>query len=482
MRFVRRWLLRLVFAIAATAVILLVGRAVQSQLGPPLQLWHTFVPPDLHAAEIDHLDWPGYLAAEARTFAAVRAEVTEKLTEEDRTPDDRYFEGSPVYPGNFQQDWNRSYVLEPAGKPIGAVILLHGLTDSPYSLRHVARRYRDLGYLAIGLRTPAHGTVPAALTETQWEDWIAATRLAVREARRRVGPDAPLHMVGFSAGGAFALKYALDAIEDPTLSRPDRLVLISPMIGINPAARLAFLAELPAFLPSFAKAAWLGIVPEFNPFKYNSFPVNGARQSHNLTVVLQDQLARLSRAGKLTTLAPVLTFQSTTDFTVSTRAVINALYNQLPANGSELVLFDLNRNTKLGPLLRATFATATDRLVPPPPRPWTLTVIANTPDSAEVTATTTPAGQTEQTPHPMGLLYPRDVFSLSHVALPFPPSDSLYGSQPDPGENFGVHFGALAARGEVGVLIVSMDALTRISWDPFFPYLIGRIEEGIGAR
>ena len=113
------------------------------------------------------------------------------------------------------------------------MVFLHGLTDLPYSLRHVADRYRDLGYLAIGLRLPGHGTVPAALTDTVWEDWLAATRLAVREARRSVGARAPLHLVGYSAGGALALKYALDAIEDPRLTRPDRLVLISPMIGIN---------------------------------------------------------------------------------------------------------------------------------------------------------------------------------------------------------------------------------------------------------
>ena len=51
------------------------------------------------------------------------------------------------------------------------------------------------------------------------------------------------------------------------------------MIGITAFARFAGIAALPALLPAFAKAAWLGILPEFNPFKYNSFPVNGARQS-----------------------------------------------------------------------------------------------------------------------------------------------------------------------------------------------------------
>ncbi len=79
----------------------------------------------------------------------------------------------------------------------------------------------------------------------------------------------------------------------------------------------------------------------------------------------------------------------------------------------------------------------------------------------------------------LGLVYPADTYSLSHVALPFPPSDSLYGSQPDPNESFGVHLGKLAARGERGSLIVSLDILLRETSNPFFSYLIRRIEEPI---
>ena len=67
-------------------------------------------------------------------------------------------------------------------------------------------------------------------------------------------------------GGAIALQYALDAIEDDTLTRPTRVILISPMIGVTRFARFAGFAGLPSVLPAFAKAAWLGIVPEFNPF------------------------------------------------------------------------------------------------------------------------------------------------------------------------------------------------------------------------
>jgi hypothetical protein len=38
----------------------------------------------------------------------------------------------------------------------------------------------------------------------------------------------------------------------------------------------------------------------------------------------------------------------------------------------------------------------------------------------------------------------------------------------------------MATRGERGILIVSLDSLSRMSSNPFFPYVLERIEEGIG--
>ncbi len=293
-------------SILVIGVLFLAVRSYRSLGGPALQPWHTFVPAELSVQQMDAGNWAAYVAQEERIMASIAAEVSQKLPPESRVPINRYFTESPVYPARFAQNWNRSYVMEPDGKPSGVVVLLHGLTDSPYSLRHVAKHYRDQGFVAIGVRLPAHGTVPAGLSDVRWEDWMAATRLAIREARARVPAPAPLHLVGFSNGGALAMKYSLDALEDPALARADRVVLFTPMIGITRFARFAGLASLPALLPPFANAAWLSVIPEFNPFKYNSFPVNGARQSFRLTDALQAQIQRLARARGLGALPPVL--------------------------------------------------------------------------------------------------------------------------------------------------------------------------------
>jgi alpha-beta hydrolase superfamily lysophospholipase len=473
---------RTALLLAVVAIGFFAVRIYVSQRGPALSLWHTYVPHELSTAELDAADWNRYLTEEAKIFAAVRTEVTDKLDPQDRAPLNRYFAGSPIYPGRFSQDFNRSFVLEPNGPPVGAVVLLHGLTDAPYSQRHIAEAYRDHGFVAIVIRLPGHGTVPAGLSEVEWQDWMAATRLAVREARRRIAPSAPLHLVGFSNGGALALKYALDAIADPKLAPPDRLVLISPMIGITRFARFAGLASLPALLPPFAKAAWLGVVPEFNPFKYNSFPVNGAVQSYRLTQVLQQQVAQYSRSGELARLPPIITFQSVMDFTVSTSAIVSALYDRLPKNGSELVLFDVNRTVKFGTLLRPSADTKLAQLLPQRARNYRTTIITNAGvPSGEEVERTIEAGETNQHDRALGVYYPAGLYSLSHVALPFPMTDSLYGLTPDPNESFGINLGALAPRGERNVLIASLDSLLRASSNPFFPYMIERIDQDIGS-
>ena len=71
--------------------------------------------------------------------------------------------------------------------------------------------------------------------------------------------------------------------------------------------------------------------------------------------------------------------------------------------------------------------------------------------------------------------------SLSHLAIPLPLSDPLYGVEPDTSEDYGANLGAMATRGERGTLIVSIDSLARMSSNPFFDYVMQRVEEGISS-
>jgi hypothetical protein len=194
------------------------------------------------------------------------------------------------------------------------------------------------------------------------------------------------------------------------------------------------------------------------------------------------QIQRLAREGRLATMPPVLTFQSVIDFTVSTPAILTALYAFLPDNGSEIVLFDVNRTVKFGPLLRPSSYVALERLTPTTPQTYRFTAIANAREDTDQTVERSIApGQLDVTEKPLGLPYPPGVFSLSHLAIPIPPDDPLYGTHPDPKSRleFGLNLGALEARGERGALVIDQDFLTRLPSNPFFPYLLARVEEGI---
>lgn len=460
-----------------------------SAMGLPLSPWHTYVPDEMTASELERADWPAYLAREDELMEAIRRHVTDRVPEAERLSSNRYYDASPLHPEKFETNWNRSYVMHPAGEPVGTVVLLHGLTDSPYSLRHIAEFYRDNGFVAVGIRLPGHGTVPGALTRARVEMWTAATRLAVRTATAQAEESAPLHLVGYSNGGALAMAYALDALADDTLHRPDRLILISPMIGITRMARFAGIASVPAILPAFARTAWQTIQPEYNPFKYNSFPINAARQSYRLTEHIQSRIQKMYDAGTLIDLPPVLTFQSVLDHTVSTPAIFYYLYEHLPENGSEMVLFDVNRTAGVTPLMTESAHVEILNILPPLPLPYALGVVTNADAEtdapsrfrSDTSVRTYRPGDAESTTHPLGITYPTNVYSLSHVAIPFPTSDELYGTDPPPDsdERFGVNLGVVAARGERGTLMVDMDALYRMSSNPFFSYLLERIQAGI---
>ena len=109
-------------------------------------------------------------------------------------------------------------------------------------------------------------------------------------------------------------------------------------------------------------------------------------------------------------------------------------------------------------------------------RRYTLTVIGTASENdAAAVARSRLAGSSEVQVRLLGTRYPNEVYSLSHVALPFPADDPLYGNQPS-----GLpvlQLGNVAVRGERNTLAVSQDSLDRLTWNPFYDEMAERIEE-----
>ncbi|HYB54236.1 MAG TPA: alpha/beta fold hydrolase [Thermoanaerobaculia bacterium] len=477
--FFARWTKRLLITAAVVLATIVLVRAFDARRPPFLKPWHRYVPPsEVRAADMtENFTLEDYLRREDQVFREVKENVEDRLAPEDRTAANRYFPDSAASPRRFPRDWNRTFELAPA-EIKGGALLLHGMTDSPYSMRRLGEVLRDRGFYVLGLRVPGHGTVPGALTRVQWEDWIAATRVGARHVRRRIGEGKPFFLVGYSNGGALSVLYALDVLEGAKLPKADRIVLLSPMIGVSPAAGLAKFIGLLAVFPYFEKTRWLDVLPEYNPYKYNSFPANAGKQSHGLTTEIQTRIARLAGTGRLRQLPPILAFQSVVDATVLAGAVVFKLFDALDDNGSELVLFDLNRGAQARPFLRPSADAITASYTAAHPRRYRLTVITNAgPDTPEVVERSIAAGETAARERPLGLSWPAHVYSLSHIALPFPTNDPLYGGEPDPGLGGLIHLGTVAPRGERSVLTVDPGDLLRVSWNPFFPYLERRVVE-----
>ncbi len=440
---------------------------------PDLSVWHLA---DLDAeftTESDVSDFEGYLALEDRLFEQLDALVYAEVPTGAGNAINRYSRGSLSDPERWPVNWNRSFELR-REEPRAGVLLLHGLSDSPYSMRALGELLHDHGAWVVGLRIPGHGTAPSGLVETRWQDMAAAVRLAARHVQDVIG-DKPLYIAGYSNGGALSVEYTLSTLDDPSLPKPSGVVLLSPEIGVAGVAALAVWQGRLGHLLGLEKLAWNGLQPEYDPFKYGSFAVNAGDLAHRITVHIQERLDALQGSGKLEKMPPILAFQSSVDATVTASALVENLFARLPPANHELVLFDINRNVEASILLKNDPRTVFGPLLDKPDRGYLLTVVSNeAQDTNRAVARTTARGK-EDYSAPVSLgEWPFGVYSLSHVALPFSPGDPVYGG-PAAEESPGIQLGDVALRGERGVLLVSGTDLLRLRWNPFFDYVESRV-------
>jgi alpha-beta hydrolase superfamily lysophospholipase len=482
-----RSLIRWLFLAAGSALfgLLLVGLGFYAHYlkdGPPLHPWQLERLGDFTADDAAQVvTIAQYRTLEDRLFADLDARVYRPAVA-DAELFNRYRRSSRSDPGVWPVNWNRTFEMRPeAGVPVrGTVLMLHGLTDSPYSMRSTGEHLAAMGYEVVGLRLPGHGTAPSGLLTFLIEDMQAAVRLAARDLQGRA-PDRPFYLVGYSNGAALAVDYSLSVLEGESLPRPAGLVLMSPAIAISKLAVVGRLKTGLSSLPGFERAAWESIGLEFDPYKYTSFSLHAGGETFRLTRGIARHIARLSADHPLRDFPPVLAFISTVDATVHAEAVAATLLDRLAPGNNELVLFDVNRYMGIQELLVEDPGELTRHLEERPDRPYALTVITNlSRDTLQVVERRVAAESTEVNLRPLAIEWPSQVFSLSHVALPFPPDDPLYGYEAEPAGPH-VHLGRIQVHGENGVLSVPTWALTRQRSNPFHGYMLQRIDAFLGG-
>ena len=483
----------LLYGLLGVLLAVVAGGAVFLESRADLEIWHTVDLEQEYHAKSRISSFAEYLALEERLFQELEDKVVDQGIQGMGSLLNRYASGSLSSPTLWERNWNRSFELG-VSAPRAGVLMLHGMSDSPYSMRSLAERLHAQGVQVVGLRFPGHGTAPSSLTRTYWEDMAGATRLAARHLAVQIG-SAPLYVFGYSTGGSLAVELALDAIEDDaatdhggtgaggTLPVPDGLVLFSPAMGVTPLAALAPWQDRLGRVLGLKKFAWNTLVLEYDPFKYRSFPLNAAIQVWRLSSHLEERLAALDGSESLDAMPPILTFQSAIDDTIAVSALLDTLYNRLPEGGHGIVAYDINRTAGMDELLASDPGPALNRLLVERNRSFDFTVVTNaSPAGERVIRRFSPAGRGVEQICQLTARWPRGVYSLTHIALPFPPDDPLYGG-PDARQYPGIKLGNVVLRGEGSALRISPAGFLRQTWNPFFEYQFGKLSHfmGIGS-
>ena len=345
----------------------------------------------------------------------------------------------------------KQWPLEPnCNKPTLGILLIHGLSDSPYSVRDLGDHISQSCVLVRSVLLPGHSTVPGDLAQVSYQDWIDASSWAMESFSGEVDK---LVVIGFSSGATLAIDYAIrkqnrETNRVPLIKTGDSrgfngessqlvgLVLLSPAIAINSSG--AFLARWVDTLGAvfYQSWRWVTIREDLDYAKYESFHMNAAAQIYMLTKRLGSVLDM-----KHPIPVPVLIVASEQDTTIDTEETVQFFHNRTGSN-SRMLLY-ASQNIKAG-----------DSRIE----------VRNSKN------------------------LDKRILSQSHISIPFSPANSHYGEKGDyynclhysdaellfhclDGNNSDIFYGEITDKNkEQGVL-------RRISWNPDYEYMVDQIDQ-----
>lgn len=481
------WLIRNLLKIASYVLVgaiavAMIGFALYVNSLPDLSTWHTVQLENRFEAGSDIHTLEEYMTLEDQLFEELDRQIYAKLKANEKSMINRYTKNSYSDPSRWPVQWNRTTEL-PVKEPKAGILLLHGMSDSPYSLHAQASYLQANGVWVVNMRMPGHGTIPSGLIEIEWQDMAAAVQIGMKHLREKLG-DKPLYIMGYSTGAPLALNYTIKALNDDTLPRPSGLIFYSPAIGVTPVASLAVWQGRIGHFLGIEKLAWNGIVPEYDPFKYGSFAVNAGDLVYRIGNEVQKQLNELEQdRKKQKSLPPMLSFASAVDATVVVADTVKNLYNRLPDNNSTLILFDVNHKYEKTHLIPSRVQTSIKALASDKRgNRYRLSIVSNNAENTkgnpqQITIDKSGAMQQES----LEFDWPEGVYSLSHLALPIKADDPLYGRKGAP-PSPGIKLGDITLHGEKGALEISASYLQRQRWNPFHTYTREKVLRFMGLE
>lgn len=200
------------------------------------------------------------------------------------------------------------------------VLLCHGFTGSPVSMRPWAEHLADAGFTVRLPLLPGHGTHWRDLNRTPWTEWYAHAEKALVELTGRC---ATVLVCGLSMGGALTLRLAE---EHPEISG---IVLVNPSVLTlrKDAKLLPVLSKVLASLPGIGNdIAKPGVLEGC----YERMPLRGAASLAQLWRVVRADLGKVTQ--------PTLLMHSSVDHVVEPENSAAVLKGIASTDVTEVVL------------------------------------------------------------------------------------------------------------------------------------------------
>ncbi len=211
-------------------------------------------------------------------------------------------------------------------------LLIHGLLDSPFSLKDIALRLKTNNVLSRALLLPGHGTVPQDLLQVSYQDWIQTVRYGIDVMQRDVEK---IFLIGYSTGAALSIYQALQPENRKQIAG---LILLAPAIRIKAPVDIVIGWNYLKKWLSKKNLKWLYREKEIDYAKYHSITFNAVNQVAQLTNVIRD----LNKKRPLD--IPILMVMSNDDETISSHSALN-YFCSLNEPNSKLLLYTTSNRT-----------------------------------------------------------------------------------------------------------------------------------------